>query len=124
MKLLNRKNATISKIKLAGYLLSLTHRRGKSKAKFFRGIGFNETNVNELKKALLKIAKLNEVNSIKTEIKKDATRFGVITITKYEIYGKIKAPNGKSYAVKTIWAVVDEHKTPHLATVYPRHSDV
>lgn len=124
MKLPNRKNATISRIKLTGYLLSLTHRRGKSKAKFFRGIGFNETNSNELEKAILKIAKQNEVKSIKKENKKDSRTMELITITKYEIDGRINAPNGKSYTVKTIWAIVASDKTPHLATVYPRRSGV
>lgn len=124
MKLPNRKSATISKIKLDGYLLSLTHKRGKSKAKFFRGIGFNETNSSELKMALLKIAKQNEVKSIKKENKKDPRTMELITITKYAIEGKIDAPNGKSYMVKTIWAIVASDKTPHLATVYPRISSV
>lgn len=124
MKLPNRKNATISKIKLNGYLLSLTHKRGRTKAKFFRGIGFNETNSNKLKKALLKIAKMNDVTFIKQEIKKDARTLEAITITKLEIHGKINAPNGKSYMVKTVWAIVASDKTPHLATVYPRRSGV
>ena len=124
MKLPYRKNAAISKIKLTGYLLSLTHKRGKSKAKFFRGIGFNESNSSELKRALLKIARLNEVKSTKKEVKKDTRTLELITITKYEIVGKIKAPNGKLYSVKTAWAVVAGDKIPHLATVYPRRQGV
>jgi len=124
MKLPNRKDATISKIKLTGYLLSLTHKRGKSKAKFFIGIGFNETNSNELETALLRIARLNEVKSTKNEVKKDMRTLETITITKYEIDGKIEAPNGKSYMVRTVWAIVNKIKIPHLATVYPRRQGV
>ena len=45
MKLPNRENAYIPPRKLTEYLLSETHSIGKSKAKFFRAIGFDEENV-------------------------------------------------------------------------------
>lgn len=56
MKLPNSDKAIIPKDKLTDYLLSETHPVGSSKAKFFRGLGFNEANANVLAKLLLHMA--------------------------------------------------------------------
>lgn len=48
MKLPFRKNAYIPEAKLVDYLLSETHPVGSSKAKFFRGLGYDEGNVKQL----------------------------------------------------------------------------
>ena len=61
MKLPNRENAYISPEKLTDYLLSETHPVGKSKAKFLRSVGFNESNVDVLEQSLILIAQSNEV---------------------------------------------------------------
>ena len=108
MKLPNRKNANIKREKLTDYLLSRTHKDGKSKAKFFRGIGFNETNIDDFEKALLKIGKSNKVK----EVDKRKSKY----VIKYIIYGLIDAPNGKQYKVKTVWAINVSSKKPHLST--------
>ncbi len=57
MELPNRENAYIHTAKLTGYLLAETHSVGKSKARFFRGLGFNESNVSLLEQELLHIAR-------------------------------------------------------------------
>lgn len=111
MKLPNRKNAIIPEGKLTHYLLSLTHEKGKSKAKFFRGIGFNDTNIEKLEMALLKIGKTGSV------IKVDSTKSN-FTI-KYVIYGFIDSPNGKRYKIKTVWGVKIETKIPRFITAIP-----
>jgi len=64
MKLPYQRNSIIKSEKLANYLLSLTHQEGKSKAKFFRRIGYNESNITELEQALLKIGKSNAVKVV------------------------------------------------------------
>lgn len=64
MRLPYRGNSIIKSEKLVNYLLSLTHQEGKSKAKFFRRIGYSESNITELEQALLKIGKLNEVKVV------------------------------------------------------------
>jgi len=46
------------------YLLSETHAVGKSKAKFFRSFGFDETNVIQFGQGLIKIAQTKEVTDI------------------------------------------------------------
>lgn len=61
MQLPNRANAYIPPDKLMGYLLSETHAVGKSKAKFFRALGFDETNVRQLEQGLLAIARTEQV---------------------------------------------------------------
>ena len=112
MKLPNRKNANIKRKKLTDYLLSLTHKDGKSKAKFFREIGFNETNIVSFKRELLKIAKSNEV------IKIDKTKSKIVV--KYIIDGVINSPYGKQYKVRTVWAIEVNSAIPHLATARPK----
>ena len=48
LQLPNATQAYIPPNQLKGYLLSETHTVGKAKAKFFRGLGFHETNVDAL----------------------------------------------------------------------------
>lgn len=112
MKLPYRKNAVIQRVKLTDYLLSLTHEEGKSKAKFFRKIGFKETNIKEFEQALLVIGKYNEVD--KEKINKDENR------VTYPIYGSLLAPNGKTYKIKTVWVLVHGSTIPHLTTAHPK----
>src|SRR5258706_4797877 len=105
-----RKSTIITKAKIINYLLSETHDRGKSKAKFFRGIGFNESNIGVFEKILLTIARMEEVQYIDKE-KEDI-------VIKYTIIGTIKAPNGREYPIKTVWAMEVGSKIPHLATAF------
>ena len=111
MKLPNRKSAIISKPKLTEYLLSLTHKKGKSKAKFFRSIGFDESNLEKLEKSLLKIAKSNEVQRV------DKAKSDILI--KYVIDGFINAPNGRKYKIRTIWGIRVESKIPRFITAIP-----
>ena len=111
MKLPYRKNAIVPRRKLTDYLLSLTHEKGKSKARFFRNIGFNETNIKQFEEALLTIAKDNEVDGEK--ISKDENR------VTYPIFGFINAPNGKKCMIKTVWVLEHGSNIPHLTTAHP-----
>ena len=67
MLLPNQKNAFVQPEKFTGYLLSETHSVGKSKAKFFRELGFDEEHVVMLEKELLKIAHSQQGNRILVE---------------------------------------------------------
>lgn len=109
MRLPNYNKATILKEKLKNYVLSETHSTGKFKAKFFRRIGFNETNIDSFVKALRKIAKSEE---IKEEI---IFEYG----TKYILDGRIDSPIGKNVMVRTIWIIEEGQKSPRFVTVYP-----
>ncbi|MEK7517992.1 MAG: DUF6883 domain-containing protein [Patescibacteria group bacterium] len=111
MKLPNRKNAIIRREKFTKYLLSQTHRDGKSKAKFLNIIGFNYTNIDMLEHALLEIGRSNEVKEVDKRKKK--------IVIKYVINGVIDAPNGNKYNVMTVWAIDAGSKIPHLTTIRP-----
>lgn len=109
MKLPQGNNALIPKEKLTDYILSETHSTGKFKAKIFRRLGFNETNVHHFIKALGKIAKLEEVVNFST------FQYGA----KYVLDGKIEAPGGKTVKVRTIWIIERNQVSPRFVTVYP-----
>ena len=61
MRIPNAEQAQVDPEKLQGYLLSETHPVGRSKAKFFRGIGFDESNAWILEQGLIEIAKTEEI---------------------------------------------------------------
>jgi len=109
LSLPNRENAFIQPEKLTGYLLSETHSVGKSKAKFFRELGFNEQNVTLLEQELLKIVKNQEINEIIT------TEHG----TKYVIIGTINTPKNTSVSILTVWIIDLGKDTPRFVTARP-----
>jgi hypothetical protein len=95
--------------KVRDYLLSETHAIGKSKAKFFRQHGFDESNVHSFKMALIAIAQTEQVSQMTNN------PFGV----KYSIEGTMETPNGVIIKVRTIWIIENGSETPKLVTVYP-----
>lgn len=109
MKLPHRKNAYIPKEKLTDYILSETHADGKLKAKLFRKVGFNETNLALLEKSLLNIAYTGEVKDIVESIHG----------TKYVIDGEIKTPSGKILKIRTVWILEPNKNAPRFVTTYP-----
>lgn len=109
MKLSNRDKVIIPKNKLVKYLLSETHPVGCAKARFFRKLGFNETNIDELKKALLRIARENEVANEKR------FEYG----TNFVIGGVIVSPSGKRVKIITVWFVKTVKSKPRFVTAYP-----
>ena len=109
MKLPNSKNAYIPKEKLINYLLSETHTDGRGKAKFFRAAGFNEDNLLELEKVLIKVAATQQIRNI------SESTHGI----KYVIDGSIKSPSGKVVKLRTIWIVEPDKKAPRFITAYP-----
>ena len=109
MKLPNSESAFIPKAKLTNYLLSETHPDGKQKAKLFKAVGFNETNVPLLEISLLDIAHTQGVKAIVKTI------HGI----KYVIEGRIAAPNGKTLNLRTIWIIEPNRKAPRFVTSYP-----
>jgi len=64
MKLPNRENAYIPPHKLNEYLLSRTHFVGRWKARFFRALGFDESNVHVLEQHLVAIAHSEDVRDV------------------------------------------------------------
>lgn len=109
MKLPYRKNAQVSKDKLLNYLLSESHPVGRSKAKFFRKLGFNERNTDKLELSFLSIAYNNDVEDIKK------TSYGI----NYVIKGSISTNKGKKVDIKTVWFVELNKTTPRFVTAIP-----
>ncbi|PKL48650.1 MAG: hypothetical protein CVV37_07935 [Nitrospira bacterium HGW-Nitrospira-1] len=109
MKLQNKESAYVPITKLLNYLLSETHSVGKSKAKYLRSMGFNETNVNLLKQGLLSIAQSEDVKDV------ISSPHGV----KYVINGSIQTPVGISIKMRTVWIIDKGQGRPRFVTAYP-----
>lgn len=109
VKLPNRDKVVIPKNKLVKYLLSETHPVGSTKAQFFSKLGYNKTNANELEKALLKIARSNDV---KNERKFE---YGI----NYAIDGTMETPSGKIVTITSVWFVKTARSRPRFVTAYP-----
>jgi hypothetical protein len=109
MKLPNAEAARIDRDKLRRYLLSETHPIGRWKARFFRGIGFDESNVTLFERSLIEIAETEEVVETLT------TLHG----TKYVIEGLVRAPSGNLVRLRTVWIVDTGQDRPRFVTAYP-----
>lgn len=109
MLLPNRERAYIPHEKIISYLLSQNHAVGKSKAKFFRKIGFDETNINLLEQGLLKIAQNQEI------METVASVHG----SKYVIDGLLQTPNSKLVTIRTVWIIENQNIDPRFVTAYP-----
>jgi hypothetical protein len=109
MKLPDVDKAEIPEAKVVRYLLSTTHRAGKSKASFFMEFGFDPERREELAKALKQHALDNEVAL------EERTTFG----TRYVIDGRLKAPNGTWLNIRTAWFIDREGDAPRFITAHP-----
>ena len=109
MNLPNSEKAYVPKEKLSNYLLSETHAVGKAKAKYFRSVGYNEENVDQLADALLIMAKSERVSQVVTSL------YG----TKYIIDGEIVTPIGSKLRLRSVWVVESHDERPRFVTAYP-----
>jgi len=101
--------AEVNPRKLLDYLLSTTHPRGRSKAAFFRAIGFTTANHSELAEAL----RGHALNGYATVC--ETTRYGTL----YQVDGEIISPSGKPAYLRSIWLVRPGGDTPQFITAYP-----
>ena len=109
MKLPNSSKVIIPRKKLIDYILSESHPVGSSKAKFFRGLGFDEKNIDKLAKSLLRVAKENDVKNVRK------FSYG----TNYIVEGTIETPIGKAVKLVTVWFIKTEKSRPGFVTAYP-----
>lgn len=109
MKLPNYKNAVISQTKITGYLLSIKHRNGRSKAEFFTQFGFSYDAWEDLVKALLQHAADNDVTKIEDSL------FG----TRYIIEGLLFALGGRQAIIRSVWFIETGEDIPRFVTAYP-----
>ena len=109
MKLPHREKAYIPDAKIQDYLLSKIHSVGRSKARFFRAHGFDETKKDLLVQQLMNIVHSEEVKEIVT------SPYGI----KYILEGALETPLGNLVKVRTVW-IIDENKDrPRFVTAYP-----
>jgi len=109
MKLPYLSQAIVPQEKITGYLLSLTHSDGKSKAKFFLAFGFSADNWIIMAKALVTHATEHEVTKIET------SPFG----KRYVIEGNMLTPDGRQPHVRTVWFIETGELQPRFVTAYP-----
>ena len=109
MKLRGVERAEIRKAKIVEYLLSTTHRAGKSKAALFMEFGFEPQRWEEMDRALRQHAVDNEI------VREEKTAFG----TRYIIDGLLQTPDGRVLNVRTAWFIDDESDAPRFITAHP-----
>jgi hypothetical protein len=109
MRLPNLENAEISESKITKYLLSTTHRAGKSKASFFMQFGFDLDRWEALALALKQHELDNEVAL------EEKTIFG----TRYIIDGLLKAPDGRLLNIRAAWYIHTDGDVPRFVTAHP-----
>jgi hypothetical protein len=109
MRLPGIERAEVSEAKIVKYLLSATHRAGKSKAAFFMEFGFDPKRWEELDRALRQHALDNDVAL------EEKTSFG----TRYVVDGVLRAPDGRMLNVRSAWFIDNEGDAPRFITAHP-----
>lgn len=108
MKLPNRERAYVPSAKLRDYLLSEKHYVGRSKARFFRLVGFTDANPDLLELGLIAIAQREEVKDV------SSSPHG----TKYVLDGPLATPSRGTVRIRTIWAIDKQGDSPRFVTAY------
>jgi hypothetical protein len=109
MKLPVPDQVVIEAAKLRDYLLSFAHPVGRFKAAVFAAYGCTADNWRQLEADWRRLVEAQDVN------KSQSSRYG----QKYEVRGTIKAPNGKSVEVVTVWIIHRGEHVPRFVTAHP-----
>ncbi len=109
MGLPGAEKAEITQDKIVRYLLSTTHRAGRSKAAFFGKHGFKVEDWQALAEALRAHAAENAVTSV------EETLYG----TRYVVDGTLSAPDGSGLNVRSVWFINRRTSVPRFATAHP-----
>ena len=109
MRLANAAQAIVPEAKLADYLLAPSHKDGGPKAEFLRRFGFDLSNRQALREALLDHARAHDV--VRTRV----TPFG----RNFEVLGPLSTPDGRNPTIRSVWAIDDGETSPRLITIVP-----
>ena len=109
VKLPSHENAVISPDKIKGYLLSQTHVDGRSKARFFLGLGFSKDRWSVLAEALRDHAAKLEVSTI------EDSPYG----ERYVIECNIQTPTERSPCIRSVWFIETDEGVARFVTAYP-----
>lgn len=104
-----RAHATVDDTKMTGYLLSMAHPYGRSKAAFFARFGFTADNAPAFRDALLA-----HVASA-TLVEEEETAFG----RKFVVEGAMRALEGDAPLVRSVWFEEPDQRAVKLVTAYP-----
>lgn len=110
MRLPGVEGAIIDERKLTDYLLAEGHPAGRTKAKFFHGLGFTKEAVKTLRDALLEHARRHEVCVVEN------TQFG----SKYVVDGLLHGLDDRKAFVRAVWFIELAERRPRFVTAYPR----
>lgn len=94
--------------KLTDYLLCESHPDGASKAKFFRGFGFDVSRAGILAEALVQHGRTRDVVEV------SATGFGM----KYVVQCSLITPDERDPCIRSAW-IAEGSEAPRLVTAYP-----
>lgn len=108
-KLPNADRAIIPETKLTRYLLDLTSKEGKTKARFFIAFGFTRDAWEVFATALKQHALAHEVASTRE------TPFGI----HYNVEGELQTPDARNPQVRSVWKIERGETVPALVTAYP-----
>ncbi len=105
----NSELALVAQEKIIDYLLNPTHAIGGAKEKFFSAFGFDRSDVDTFRAALLQHAVIREVQ------KELRTPYG----TKYKLICAIETPDKRNPCIVTVWIIDRGSDVPKLVTAYP-----
>lgn len=108
-KLPNAGKAFVEPAKLTDYLMSLAHRDGHGKAKFFMRFGFSVTEIELLESSLLKHAVTQPVTQV------NETEHGI----KYVLECTVQSPDGRNPCIRSVWIIDAGGIAPRLVTAFP-----
>lgn len=109
MKLPHAEVAVIEAEKIRDYLLSDSHPIGRFKAPVFEALGYRQASWEQLASDLREQHALSEVGEVVE------TQHG----RKYVIRANLKGPNGRTFAMQSIWIVLKGEDLPRFVTAYP-----
>jgi hypothetical protein len=109
MKMPNNELSIIDDRKITDYLLSETHETGKHKANFFKRFGFDLTDIETFRDALLNHSFEREIEGNKK------TPFG----KKYKLKCEFKTPDERNPCIVTVWIIENGEESPKFITAYP-----
>lgn len=98
--------AHVPRPKVRDYLLSSHHPVGRTKAAFFRGLGFTVETEDQLIAGMLEIARRGQLITA--------------VDSPYGIKGILTGPTRRAASVVTVWAVEPEDPRPRFVTAYPK----
>jgi hypothetical protein len=109
VKLPNAELALIETEKIRDYLLSASHPIGRFKAPVFEAMGYSQDRWERLASDLREQHAFSEIDEIVD------SQHG----TKYILRANLKGPNGRTFAMQSIWIILKGEDVPRFVTAYP-----